>query len=160
MQTILNYTELYAVVERSVSIIAKRSVDDQGNHLFDNITLGSRETEIINDYFRSAIVSLAADLRQYVTLEQASTSSYTIAITLYPDYNNKLENTIVQAIKDFMVAYALYSWFTISAPRIADKYLSDANAQKSYIIAQVFHRQRPSSHPNPLTPKVDPSDTI
>lgn len=154
MQTILNYTELYAVVERSVSIIAKRSVDDQGNHLFDNITLGSRETEIINDYFRSAIVSLATDLRQYVTLEQATTSSYTIAITLYPDYNNKLENTIVQAIKDFMVAYALYSWFTISAPRIADKYLSDANAQKSYIIAQVFHRQRPSSHPNPLRNKT------
>lgn len=159
MQITLTYTELYGVVERSLSIIAKRSIDDQGNLLFDNITLGTREVELINDYFKSAIVHLAAELRQYVTLETVATGSFTMTITLYSDANPNLEETIKQAIKDYIVAYTLYSWFTVTAPRLYEKYLADANAQKNFIVAQVFHRQRPSTLPNPLTPKVDPTDT-
>lgn len=159
MQITLSYIDLYGVVERTLSIVAKRSIDDQGNRLFDNITLGSREKTLVYDYFRSAIVGLAADLRQYVTVETPAETQYTVTITLYDDANAALTSTITQAIKDYIVAYALYSWFTITAPRINEKYLADANAQKSFIIAQVFHRQRPAALPNPLTPKVDPTDT-
>lgn len=159
MQITLTYTELYAVVERSLSIIAKRSVDDQGNLLFDNITLGTREVELVNDYFRSAIVHLAADLRKFVTLETPATGSYTIGITLGDDANPHLEDTIRQAVKDYVVAYALYSWFTVTAPRLHEKYLADANAQKSFITYQVFNRQRPDTLPDPLAPKVDPADS-
>lgn len=159
MQITISYTELYGVVERSLSIIAKRSVDDQGNRLFDNITLGSREKTLMYDYFRSAIVGLAADLRQYVTVETPSTESYTVTVTLYDDANTALTETIKQAIKDYIVAYALYSWFTVTAPRIHEKYLADSNAHKSFIIAQMYHRKRPATMPNPLAPKVDPLDT-
>ena len=159
MQIIISYIDLYGVVERSLSIIAKRSIDDHGNRLFDNITLGSREKTLAYDYFRSAIVGLAADLRQYVTLETPSAESYTVTLTLYDDANSSLTDTVSQAVKDYIVAYTLYSWFTVTAPRICEKYLADANAQKSFIIAQVFHRQRPSTLPDPLAPKVDPSDT-
>lgn len=161
MQITLSYTDLYGVVERSLSIIAKRSIDDQGNRLFENITLGTREKTLMYDYFRSAIVGLAADLRQYVTLETPNTETYNITITLYDDANPALTATTEQAMKDYIVAYALYSWFTVTAPRISEKYLADANAQKSFIIAQVFHRQRPaaSEMPDPLAPKVDPLDT-
>lgn len=155
MNITLNYSDLYGVVERSLSVIGKRSVDEAGNRLFDNITLGSREVPLIHDYFRSAIVGLAAELREYVTLETLSQGSFVFGITPYADTNPNLETTITQAIKDYIVAYALYSWLTVSAPRISEKYLSDANAQKSYIIAQVYHRQRPSSLPNPLTPKTE-----
>lgn len=159
MQITLTYSDLYGVVERSLSIIAKRSVDDQGNRLFDNITLGTREQSIIYDYFRSAIVGLAAELRQFVTLETPSSGSYIMTITLYNDANTALTESTKQAIKDYIVAYALYSWFTISAPRIYEKYLADAKANRDYIVSQVYHRQRPSTMPNPLTPKVDPTDT-
>lgn len=158
MQITLNYSELYGVVERSLSIIAKRSIDEKGNRLFADITLGSREVEIVSDYIRSAIVHIAADLRQYVTLETPGSGIYTLGITLYADANTKLEDTIRQAVKDYIVAYTLYSWFNVSAPRIYEKYLSDANAMKNFIIAQVFHRQRPSTMPNPLSKKVDPKD--
>lgn len=155
MNITLNYTELYGVVERSLSVIGKRSVDEKGNRLFTDITLGSREQPIIHDYFRSAIAGLAAELREYVTLETPSQGSFIIGITLYSDANPYLEETVTQAIKDYIVAFALYSWFTVSAPRISEKYLNDANAQKSFIIAQVYHRQRPSSLPNPLKPKSE-----
>ena len=159
MQVQLNYTDLYAVVERSLSIIAKRSTDDKGNLLFDNITLGSRETELIYDYFRSAITSIATDLRQYVTQFTLSATGFNMTITLYDDANPQLQATILQAIKDYIVAFALYSWFTISAPRIYEKYLGDANIFRGYLIGQVFHRQRPQSMPDPLAPRTDPSDT-
>ena len=155
MQITLNYSDLYEVVKRTLSVVAKRSVDDKGNRLFDNITLGSREESIIHDYFRTAIVALAAELRQYVTLETPATGSYTINVTLYADTNPALENTIVQAVKDYAVAYAVFSWFTISAPRISEKYLADANADKEYVVYQVYHRQRPPLLPNPLRHKSE-----
>ncbi len=159
MQITINYLELYGVVERSLSIIAKRSVDENGNRLFTDITLGSREVELVNDYIRSAIVHIAAELREYVILETPSASSFVLNIALYNDANPHLDKTISQAVKDYIVAYALYSWFNVSAPRLYEKYLADANAMKSFIITQVYHRQRPSTMPDPLAPKVDPKDT-
>ena len=159
MQILLDYTELYGVMERSLSIIAKRSVDDQGNPIYDNITLGSREKELAYDFFRTAIVGLAADMRMYVTLESSTTTSYTVTVSLDPDVNTSLESTIRQAVKDYVVAYALYSWFTVTSPRLTEKYLADADQQRRYITAQVFHRQRPATMPNPLAPKTDPRDS-
>ena len=158
MQITLTYSELYGVMERSLSIIAKRSTDENGNLLFKDITFGSREKELANDYFRSAIVALAADLRQFVSLETQSTTAFTITISLYEDHNDDLEATITQAIKDYIVTYALYSWFVITAPRIYEKYLAESERYRSYIKDQVFHRQRPDSLPKPLRQRTDPSD--
>lgn len=159
MQVQFNYTDLYAVVGRSLSIIAKRSTDDEGKPLFDNITLGSRETELVYDYFRSAVTGIATDLRKYVTAFTIDDTGFSMTVTLYGDANPQLEATILQAVKDYITSFALYSWFTVTAPRIYEKYLADANTFRGYLIAQVFHRQRPSSLPNPLAPKTDPSDT-
>ena len=158
MQITLTYSDLYGVMDRSLSIIGKRSIDEKGNRLFNDITFGSREKELANDYFRSAIVALAADLRQFVSLETQSTTAFTITITLYEDYNDDLDATITQAIKDYIVAYALYSWFVITAPRIYEKYLAESERYRSYIRDQVFHRQRPATLPDPLRQRTDPSD--
>lgn len=159
MQIQITYATLYDVVERSLSIIGKRSVDDNGNLLFKDITLGTREQEIAYDYFRAAIVHVAAELREYVTGETRATDSYTLTLTLDADANSHLEDTIRQAVNDYAVAYALYSWFTVTAPRIHDKYLAEAKDAMVYLTYQVKHRQRPSSLPNPLRERVDPSDT-
>lgn len=75
MDITLDFGSLYEQVSRTLSIIAKRSTDDQGNRLFDNITLGSREKVLINDYFTSSFVMLAAELCHFVTAEVKSTSS-------------------------------------------------------------------------------------
>lgn len=155
MDITINYTEIYSVVERSLSVIGKRSTDENGNRLFTDITLGTREKEIAYDYFRSAIVALAADLRQYVTFETFSATSFTVRISLYEDHNEHLEPTITQAIKDYIVAYALFSWFVITAPRLQEKYMVESERYRTYIIYQVFHHQRPSSLPNPLRQKSE-----
>lgn len=159
MQITINYTTLFETVKRSLSIIGKRSVDDQGGLLFDNITLGSREESIVYDYFRAAIVHIAAELDKYISLESHTDTSYTIGITLYDDYNDHLDETIKEAINGYLVAYALYSWFTVTAPRIHDKYLAEAKDAMAYLVKQCHHRQRPDTLPNPLRPKTDPLDT-
>ena len=158
MQITINYTTLLEVVKRSLSIIGKRSIDDQGNRLFDNITLGSREESIVYDYFLAAIVHVASELDKYISLESHTATSYTIGISLYDDYNDNLDNTITEAINGYLVAYALYSWFTVTAPRIHDKYLSEAKDAMTYLVKQCHHRQRPATLPNPLRPKTDPND--
>lgn len=75
MDITLDFGSLYDQLSRSLSIVGKRSVDDQGNRIFDNITLGSREKVIANDFFTSAFVWLAAELSNFVTAETKSTSS-------------------------------------------------------------------------------------
>lgn len=158
MDIAITYSDISTVVERSLSIIGKRSIDDQGNLLFKDITIGTREKEILSDYYRSAIMHLASELRKYVTLETPSSTSYTIRLTLDDDSNQALQDTIRQAVKEYLIAFALYSWFNVSAPRIYEKYLADAQNALAYLTYQVFHHQRPSSMPNPLKKKVDPHD--
>ena len=76
MQITLTYSDLLAVMERSLSIIAKRSTDDQGNRLFDNITLGSREKQIASDFFTTAFIELSAELSDYITTEIQNASGF------------------------------------------------------------------------------------
>ena len=84
MQITLDYSTLYAIVARSLSIIGKRSVDDNGTLLFRDITLGSREHAIINDYFNNAFVVLCSELGQFITAEINSVSG--LSQTAYIDF--------------------------------------------------------------------------
>lgn len=158
MDIVITYSDISAVVERSLSIIGKRSIDDQGNLLFKDITIGTREKEILTDYCKSAIMHIAAELRQFVRLETPTSTTYTIRFTLSNDANPDLEDSIKQAVTEYLVAYSLYSWFTVTAPRLYQKYLTDSQNALGYLTYQVFNRKRPETLPNPLAPKVDPSD--
>lgn len=159
MDIVITYSDISAIVERSLSIIGKRSVDDAGNLLFKDITIGTREKDILKDYYKSAIMHIASELRKYVTLETPTTTAYTLQLTLDDDANQALQDSIKQAVTEYIVAYALYSWFTVSAPRLYQKYLTDSQNALSYLSYQIFNRKRPSTLPNPLAPKVDPADT-
>lgn len=158
MNITITYADISAIVKRSLSIIGKRSTDDKGELLFKDITLGSREEDILIDYYKSAAMHIASELRKYVTGETPSTTAYTITVTLDDDANDGLENTIKDAAQEYVVAYALYSWFTVTAPRIYEKYLADSQSAMGYLIYQVFNRKRPDTLPDPLAPKVDPDD--
>jgi len=135
-----DYTTLYGKVSRSLSIIGKRSTDDQGNRLFADITLGSRETDIIEDYMRQAVIDLAAEMEALVTGE----TDTTITITLPSNHNSALETFISKSCDEYCVSYALYSWFTVTAPRIAEKYLGDMKRQLSAVVRLINERKAPT----------------
>ena len=135
-----DYTALYAKVSRSLSIIGKRSADDQGNRLFADITLGSREKDIIEDYFRQAVIDLAAEMEAFITGE----TSTTITITLPSNHNDALNTFIGNSCDEYCVSYALYSWFTITAPRISEKYLGDMKRQLSAVVRLIHEKSAPT----------------
>lgn len=91
MNVTLTYTELYDTVERSLSVIGKRSTDDNGNRLFADITLGSREVPLIYDYFRQAVIDLATELSAFITetedSQQESTVNASVQISFWTDQN-------------------------------------------------------------------------
>lgn len=76
MEITLNFNTLYDKVARSLSIIGKRSIDDNGNLLFRDITLSTREHEIINDFFVSAFTELCAELNKFITAEVQNYSGF------------------------------------------------------------------------------------
>ena len=140
MQITLSYTDLYAVVERSLSIIGKRSVDDKGNRLFDNITIGSREKDIITDFIKQGAAWLAAETSAFVT---AGTDN-SITLTFPTNHNTNLDTFIQNSCKSYCVSYALYSWFTVTAPRLSEKYLGDCNRDIAAIIRLSNEKVAPS----------------
>ena len=139
MDITINYANLYAVVERSLSIIAKRSVDDHGNPLFDNITLSSRETDIVTDFIKTASVNIASETSAFVT---ASTDN-SITLTFPTNHNAALDNFIQKCCNGYCVSYALYSWFTVTAPRLSEKYLGDCTRNLSALIRLVNEKKAP-----------------
>lgn len=80
----IDFGTLYTIVARSLSVIGKRSTDDNGNRLFADITLGSREKVIISDYFRNALVDLCAELNSFLTAEMENYSGF--ATVIYTKY--------------------------------------------------------------------------
>lgn len=80
MEITLNFSTLYDKVARSLSIIGKRSIDDKGNILFRDITLGSRERGIISDFFATAFTELSAELGKFITDEVQNHSGFNDAV--------------------------------------------------------------------------------
>lgn len=140
MTKTFDYTALYGKVSRSLSIIGKRSTDENGNRLFADITLGTNEKGIIEDYLRQAVIDLVTEMEAFITAEQDDT----ITITMPSNHNSALETSIGNSCDEYCVSYALYSWFTVSAPRIADKYLGDMNRQLSAVIRLVNEKEAPT----------------
>jgi len=137
----LDYTALQTKVERSLSVIGKRTVDDKGERLFTDITLGTREIEIITDYFRQAVIDLAAELSAFIS---ASTDT-TITIDLPTNHSGALDTFIIKSCEAYCVSYALASWFNISAPRLTEKYTADCTRQIAAIVRLVHDKREPAA---------------
>ena len=63
MNITIDFGTLYTIVARSLSVIGKHSTDNEGNRLFADITLGSREKAIMADFFNTAFVDRGAHRR-------------------------------------------------------------------------------------------------
>ena len=140
MQKTFDFSALQGKVSRSLSIIGKRSTDDQGNLLFRDITLGSRETEIINDYLNQAVIDIVTEMSASITAYSGST----ITLTFPTNHNSSIESFIDKSCDEYCVSYALYSWFTVTAPRIAEKYLGDCKRQLAAVVRLTNEKKAPS----------------
>ena len=138
----INYETLFSVVSRALSIIGKRSVDDKGNLLFKDITIGSNEKPIVTDYFRQAVIDLATESSAFITASVADTS---VTLTFPSNHNAALDPFIQQACDAYCVSFVLYSWFTVTAPRIAGLYLDDKNRQLKSLIRLIHEKKSPAA---------------
>lgn len=143
MDIIINQQSISATVSRSLSIIGKRAVDDNGNLLFKDITLGSNETLLIGDYISNAVTALVTELGGFVSSYTPQTD--TITVTLPSNHNSQLESFIKKSCSNYVVAYCLYSWFTITAPKIAEKYQGDMTMQLKSLIRMMNEKKAPSN---------------
>lgn len=136
----ISYQALYETVSRSLSIIAKRSVDDKGVLLFKDITLGTREQEIIADYFRQAVLDIVAAAAAFVA--DNSDDSITMVLDMPENHRASLDGFIQDTCEEYCVSYALYSWLFITAPRIAPRYIEDCKRQLSTLM-RLLHEKEP-----------------
>lgn len=130
MDITLTYSSLAEVVDRQLSIVGKRSTDENGKLLFADITLGSKEKSLIEDYIRQAVIDITTEMSAFVT----AGSMTQVTLTFPTNHKPALETFIQQSCEAYCVSFALYSWFTVTAPRIADKYLGDCKRQLSAVI--------------------------
>lgn len=142
MNITISYQALYEKVSRSLSIIAKRSVDDKGVLLFKDITLSTREQEIMTDYFKQAVLDIVAAAAAFIA--ENSDNTITFVLDLPENHRSSLDSFIQKSCEEYCVSYALYSWLFITAPRIAPRYLDDCKRQLSVIIRLVHEKEPPA----------------
>ena len=135
-----NYSELAAKVDRQLSIVGKRSTDENGKLIFTDITLGTNEKELINDYIRQAVLDIAAETAAFITDSETN-----ITLTFPDNHNDQLDPFIQKSCDAYCVSFALWSWFTITAPRIADRYLEDCKRQLAAIIRLIHDKMAPAT---------------
>ena len=153
MDITLDYTVLLEEVKRSLSIIGKRSTDDNGNLLFTDITVSTNEEYIIIDYFQQAVIDLAAELSGFITTPATAPATFpggfptgaTITIDLPSNHSEAVEPFIQQSCNAYCVSYALYSWFTVTAPRISEKYNADCSRRANAVLRLVHQKEQPDT---------------
>ena len=149
MEITLNFNTLASDVKRSLSIIGKRSIDENGNVIFKDITLSSLEEPLLEDYFQQAIIDLTTESDTFIT---ASTDD-TLTLTFPTNHNEALNSAITKICNAYCVSYALYSWFSIVAPRLQEKYMGDCKRQMSALIRLINVKKPPTaSSESPLAP--------
>ncbi len=141
MQITLNYSNLAAVVDRQLSIVGKRSTDDEGKRIFTDITLGTNEKSLIDDYIRQAVIDITTETAAFIS---AGTMTQ-VTLTFPTNHNTVLDTFIQQCCEAYCVSFALWSWFTITAPRIADRYLEDCKRQIASIIRLIHDKKTPAA---------------
>lgn len=68
--------------------------------------------------------------------------SVTLTVTVPDNWNSALQTSLRQALYNYCVSYAIFSWFTITAPHIAEKYLLDTRRQMDTIIMQIHEKKK------------------
>lgn len=140
MNITLTFETLFGTMSRSLSIIGKRSVDEEGNLLFKDITIGTNEKLIAEDFMNVAANMLAAELSGFVTGNTGG-----VVVSFPSNHNSALDTFIQRTAQAYCVAYMLYSWFVITAPKIAEKYLTEADSQLKAIIRMVHEKNEPTA---------------
>lgn len=69
--------------------------------------------------------------------------SIELVVTTPDNWNASLQLSLRQALYNYCVSYVLYSWFTVTAPHISEKYLRDAQRQLLTIV-DMIHEKMPS----------------
>ena len=105
MVVTLDFLVLTATVKRSLSIIGKRSVDDNGTLLFKDITLGSLEEPILADFYKDAVIQLKTQTEYF----SSSTSDTSITLDFPANHPEGNDTAIRDAFAAYCVSYALYS---------------------------------------------------
>ena len=137
----LTYSNLAAVVDRQLSIVGKRSTDENGKLIFTDITLGTNEKSLIDDYIRQAVIDLATETSAFIS---AGTMT-AITLTFPSNHNAVLDTFIQQCCEAYCVSFALWSWFNIAAPRIAPRYLDDCKRQIASIVRLIHDKKSPAA---------------
>ncbi len=134
-------------VQRSLYIIGKRSSNDDGTSLFQDVSLSTNETDLISDYVYVAFQHIQTELAKFVTISQVeehSTENVFISAEMSVD-DNSGSLTLDKTVELYCVSYALYSWFVFSVPRIADKYNRDCETLMADIIRIVHNKKEPEA---------------
>ena len=161
------FSQLYESVARQLSIISKRSVSDDGKSLFGDITIGTREKDIVADFLINAVVDLTSRFSALITSTQDNAGSginkqISITITVPSNWNNALYFPLEKAMDNYCINYTLYSWFTVTAPKIAEKYLADSQNQLVSVVRLIHEKKEPSaatSNPVDINTSVAPVTT-
>lgn len=145
MEITLEYATLTETVKRSLSVIGKRSVDEKGNLLFTDITVGTNEEPLITDYLRQAVIDLSTELSSFAAVPEASPEGIILYLDLPTNHTDDAGTFIQQCCEAYCVSYALYSWFTVTAPRLTEKYQADCTRQSSALIRLLHEKTAPDT---------------
>ncbi len=141
MDITLDFTALAKKVKRSLSIIGKRSIDEHGNLMFKDITLGSLEEPLLNDYFHQAVIDLTMETDAFIT----DSTDTALTLTFPSNHNDALNTAITNVCKAYCVSYALYSWFSVVAPRLQEKYMGDCKRQAGALVRLIHNKKSPAT---------------
>lgn len=127
MELIITITkaDVIAEVNKTSAYIGARTITQDGENLYYNISTIKEDAEMLERYWNEACSNVAAVAKEYVTASVTTDTEWTLTLDMPTKYNKAFDGVLKQQVFSYIVRSMLYDWL------LTCNY--DVNALKVYL---------------------------
>lgn len=112
MELVITITkaDVIAEVNKTSAYIGAKTIAQEGENLYYNISTIKEDAEMLERYWREACSNVAAVAKEYVTAAEMSDTAWTLTLDMPAKYNKAFDGVLKQQVFSYIVRMILYKW--------------------------------------------------
>ncbi len=147
MNISISKAEVYNEVTKTTHYSGAKAVGEDPAVAFDRIALTSADQELLDRYWGEACAMATECVRQFVETvgaQTAASTAYTATLSLPPNYDTRLNDSVLLSLKSFFVNYIVAKWNMSANKPDVSAYMTEAGNMLSDVRSKIYYRKRPT----------------
>jgi hypothetical protein len=139
-------------VHKLTAYVGSHRADKDGKILYGGIASMESDNEMLELYWRNAKAQLCDLCKRFTPLDISNADSnqsaddneqFVLSLEVSASWDTDTLNTVLNAIRTYMIYSIVVSWLTVVAPAEAQSYVVEANNAGALLLKLLHHVKRP-----------------